>query len=159
MHGGLFFREKGGLGRGGRWAGGGGRGHLGFLALDLTALLALWAAGGLAAPADFHRTHKKSHWSLKALKIFLVSLVYVFLWTLALRSSSCSCCLCPTAAGRWVRVWAIPTARPGSFLNSFFSLLTPRHPTESTDNFLPPNLEWNRTSMRYRQGGLSILHS
>lgn len=67
---------------GGQGLGGGGRGCSGFLALDLTALLALWAAGGLAAPADFHRTHKKSHWSFKALKIFLVSLDYVFLWTL-----------------------------------------------------------------------------
>lgn len=82
MHGGLFFRERGGLGCGGRRAWGGGLVHLGFLALDLTALLALWDTGGLAAPADFHRTHRKSHWSLKALKIFLVSLVYVFVWTL-----------------------------------------------------------------------------
>lgn len=64
MHGGdLFFREKGGLGCGGRRAGavGGGRECLGFLALGLTALLALWAAGGVAAPADFCRTHKKNH--------------------------------------------------------------------------------------------------
>lgn len=40
---------------------GGGREHLGFLALDLTALLALWAAGRLAAPVDFHRSHTKNH--------------------------------------------------------------------------------------------------
>lgn len=42
---------------------GGGRECLGFLALGLTALVALWAAGGVAAPADFRRTHthKKNH--------------------------------------------------------------------------------------------------
>lgn len=62
---------------------GGGRECLGFLALGLT-LLALWAVGGAATPADFHRTHThtKSHWSFKALKIFLVSLVYLSVWTL-----------------------------------------------------------------------------
>ena len=95
MHGGLFFRERGGLGCGGRRAGGGGRGCLGFLALDLTALLALWAAGGLAGPADFHRRHKKSHWSLKALKIFLVSLVYVFVWTLPFVSLAAAAACAP----------------------------------------------------------------
>lgn len=53
----------------GRWVGwdvgekgwGGGREHLGFLALDLTALLAFWAAGRLAAPVEFHRSHTKNH--------------------------------------------------------------------------------------------------
>jgi len=101
MHGGVFFRERGGLGCRGRRAGGGGRGHLGFLALDLTALLALWAAGVLAAPADFHRTHKKKiTLESKGTENILGHSGLCLCLDSALRSSSCSCCLCPTAVRR-----------------------------------------------------------
>lgn len=77
------------------WGGGGA--HLGFLALDLTALLALWAAGGLAAPADFHRTHEKITLEFKGTENILGQSGSCLCLDSALRSSSCSCCLRPTA--------------------------------------------------------------
>lgn len=111
---------------------GGGREHLGFLALDLTALLALWAAGGLAAPADFHRTQKKSHWSLKALKIFLGQSGLCLNLDSALHSSSCSCCLHPTVAQKLSMSLGNPNCKAKLLIKQLFNLLTPRHPFPST---------------------------
>lgn len=84
----------------GRRAGGGGRGCLGFLALDLTALLALWAVVGLATPADFHRGHKKITLEFKGTENILGQSCLCLCLDSALRSSSCSCCPCPIAARR-----------------------------------------------------------
>lgn len=98
---------------------GGGRECLGFLALGLIALLALGAVGGGAAPADFCRTHtQQSHWSFKTLKIFLVSLVYVSVWTLPLVPVAAAAARAPHWEELSVSV-VMPAARTGSFLNSF----------------------------------------
>lgn len=88
--------------------------------------------GGLAAPSDFHRTQKKSHWSLMALKIFLGQSGLCLSLDSTLHSSSCSCCLYLTVAWKLSMSSGNPKCKARLLIKQLFSLLTRRNPFDST---------------------------